>query len=137
MADNLAPLGEEEQGTDRVDALFAGAGTPGALARPWRTRQIVGLLLVAVPLNLAGLLCCTVVPGTLLTLRAWSLARQELAVLEHGELPVRETLRLTRLERFAGWMLAACAVLLCAQVYLLVTGFYRGLLLRLDLWLAA
>ena len=133
MSNELDPLGEEDLDTDRVDA---GGGAGAMRTRPWRGRQILALLVVATPLNLAGLLCCTVVPGSLLTLWAWSLARRELAILEHGELPVRETQRLARLERIAAWMLGACALLLCAQVYLLTTGFYQTLMLRLDLWLA-
>ncbi len=94
------------------------------------------LLALALPLNVLGLVCCTLVPGTLLTLWAWSICKRELAILEHGELPVRESLRLASLDRLARWMLAACGVLLVAQVYLLTTGFYQRLLLRLDVWLA-
>lgn len=136
MRNDLEPLGEEDPDTDRVDALFAGGGPGGTRTRPGRSRQILALLSIATPLNLAGTVTCTVIPGALLTLWAWVLARRELAILEHGELPVRETQRIGRLERFAAWMLGACAVLLCVQVYLLATGTYQALLLRLDLWLA-
>ena len=117
-----------------MDALFASSG-PHA-EHLGRGRRALWLLLAALPLNVAGLACCTLVPGTLLTLWAWSIVKRELVILEHGELPVRETLRLGRLDRFAKWMLGACGVLLLAQAYLLTTGFYQRMLLRLDLWLA-
>jgi hypothetical protein len=139
LSDELRPLhapphadGDEDEG--RVEALFTGGGPDSV--RFGRSRTMQWLLLVALPLNLAGLLTCTLVPGTLLTLWAWSIGRRELAILEHGELPVQETLRLSRLDRLARVMLVACALLLAAQVYLLTTGFYQGLLLRADLWLA-
>jgi hypothetical protein len=131
--DELRPLEAGEQSGARADILFAGR-RPGP-ARPTRGRRVLWLLALAVPLNLLGLVSCTLVPGTLLTLWAWIVVKRELAILEHGELPVQETLRLTRLDRLARAMLAACGVLLVAQAYLLTTGFYQNLLLRLDLWL--
>jgi hypothetical protein len=134
MVDELHPLGAPEQDEGRVDELFTGKRP--AQARPTRSKQIGVLLASALVLNLAGLLSCTLVPGTLLTLWARHIVRQELAILEHGELPVLETLRLTRQERFASLMLLACGVMLVAQVYLLSSGFYQRLLLRFDLWLA-
>ncbi len=134
MSDELRPLHAPETPEEgRVDALFAG-GSPRA-EHVGRSRTMRWMLLVALPLNLAGLLTCTLVPGTLLTLWAWSIGRRELAILEHGELPVAETQRLSRLDRLSRAMLAACGLLLVAQVYLLTTGFYQHLLLRLDLWL--
>jgi len=133
VSDELRPLNApQREEENRVDDLFAGA--PAGGERPGRSRLILGILLVALPLNLAGLVVCTLVPGTLLTLWAWSITRRELAILEHGELPVLETQRLSRLERLAKVMLAACGLLLVAQAYLLTTGFYQALLLRLDMW---
>ncbi len=135
MVDELRPLDAPDEADDtRVDDLFTGVGPDPA--RLGRSRMVLWLLLLALPLNLAGLFCCTLVPGTLITLWAWSIAKRELAILEHGELPVQESLRLARLDRFARIMLAFCGVLLAVQVYLLTTGFYQGLLLRGDGWLA-
>ncbi len=136
MPDRFRPLGEEPaEDSERVAALFAGRRPATGSADRSPGRAIILLLLLALPLNLAGLLCCTSVPGALVSLWAWRLARRELALLEHGELPVQDTLRLTRLQRLATGMLAASLLLLLAQVYLLTTGFYQDLLLRLDLWL--
>ncbi len=134
MGHELRPLdAPEPQDETRVDDLFA--GTAPAQARPTRSRQIQILLLLALPLNVAGLVCCTVVPGTLLTLWARSICKRELAILEHGQLPVQESLRLVRLDRLVSAMLVVCTVLLVAQAYLLTTGFYQTLLMRVDLWL--
>lgn len=134
MTDDLEPLAPPPIEEGRVDELFA--GSRAVASRPGRSRQVLLLLALALPMNLAGLVCCTLVPGTLLTIWGWSITRRELAILEHGELPVQETLRLTRLERAARVMISACGVLLVIQAYLLTTGFYQGLLLRMDLWLA-
>ncbi|MFH1469899.1 MAG: hypothetical protein ABIO70_36280 [Pseudomonadota bacterium] len=119
-----------------VDELFAtGGGTAGGGAG--RHRQVLAMLAAALLLDLLGLVSCTVIPGALLALWARAIARRELAILEHGELPVQETLRLTRLERLATWLLMATGALLALQVYLLVTGAYRTMLLRLDVWLGS
>jgi hypothetical protein len=48
---------------------------------------------------------------------------------------VQESLRLVRLDRLVSAMLVVCTVLLVAQAYLLTTGFYQTLLMRVDLWL--
>ncbi len=134
MGQELRPLdAPEPQDETRVDDLFAGNGP--AETRPTQGRHVAILLLLALPMNLAGLVCCTLVPGTLLTLWARSICKRELAILEDGRLPVQESLRLARLDRMVNAMLAVCAVLLVVQAYLLTTGFYQALLLRLDLWL--
>ena len=134
MDDELRPLNAPVAADDtRVDDLFAGVVPEGL--RPGRSKLVLAMLLVALPLNIAGLALCTLVPGTLLTLWAWSIAKRELAILEHGELPVAESQRIARLDRFARWMLMGCGALLVAQAYLLTTGFYQALLLRLDMWL--
>ncbi len=136
MDDELRPLNAPvPQDDTRVDDLFTGVVPEGL--RPGRSKLVLAMLLVALPLNIGGLVLCTLVPGTLLTLWAWSIAKRELAILEHGELPVAESQRLSRLDRFARWMLMGCGALLVAQAYLLTTGFYQALLLRLDMWLAA
>mgnify|MGYP006971704315 CR=1 FL=1 len=135
MDNELRPLHAPDKDEEtRVDDLFTGA-TPLSV-HAGRSRQVQALLLAALPLNVLGLVCCTLVPGTLLTLWAWSIGKRELAILEHGELPVQESLRLARLDRFARVMLGCCGALLVAQAYLLTTGFYQQLLLRLDRWLA-
>ncbi len=136
MSEELRPLGEQGQRPDaaeRVDALFAGPSGAEAAPRADRSGRILLLLLVAAPLNLVGLVTCTSVPGALLTLWAWTLARRDMELMEDGALPVTETVRLARLKLAATVMLVFCSLVLLLQVGLLASGFYERLLLRWDL----
>ncbi len=94
------------------------------------------LLWVAIPLDLLGVLCCTSVPGAVLTLVAWSVADGELARVGSGDLPLDEAPRLSRYKRISLAALVFCVLSFLLQIILLSNGTYRAWLLELDLWLA-
>ena len=109
----------------RVDKLFG--GTPG-LGRPSRARWATGLLLVAIPLNLLGVVSCLSVPGALLTLAAWQVAEGDMQRIEAGELGVEHAPRLAQIKKVATWTMVGCAVVFALQLWLLSTGRYEELL---------
>ena len=101
-----------------------------------RVHWIRRLLWVAVPLDLLGVLCCTSVPGAVLTLAAWSVADGELARVDSGDLPLDEAPQLSRYKRISLAALVFCVLSFVLQIILLSNGTYRGWLMELDLWLA-
>ncbi|MCB9759415.1 MAG: hypothetical protein H6739_06210 [Alphaproteobacteria bacterium] len=106
----------------KVNRLFGKENDPGRAAR---IRLITTLLVVAVPLDLGGVLCCTSLPGAALTMIAWQLADNELARVEEGTLQVSVAPRLHRLRQLALWLLVWCTVTFALQIYLLTSGTYE------------
>ncbi len=113
--------------SDRVDLLFGGGGDP---PRP-RTRPIVALLALALPLDLAGVVLPTSIVGLVPTLGAWVLAQRELDRVRRGELPQEEVGALPLLHQAAGVLLGWCAVSYVIQVALVVSGTADRLVGRL------
>ncbi len=109
----------------RVDKLFG--GTPG-LGRPSRAKLARGLLIVAIPMDLLGLISCLSVPGALLTLAAWQVAEGDMQRIEAGELSVEHAPELARLKQVATWAMIGCAAVFMLQLWLLSTGRYQDLL---------
>jgi len=117
--------------SEGTDGLFS---DPPAMSR---IRWIRRLLWVAVPLDLAGVLCCTSVPGAGLTLAAWALADADMARVESGHLPQEAAPELLRLKRFALGLLVLCGLSFLLQIVLLSNGTYERWFLVLDLWWSA
>ena len=112
------------EGMSRVDALFAGepprAPTPAGPV----LRKMQWLLAIAIPLDAAGILCWTGVPGAALTVWAWLVADAELARIEAGEYDSADASRLVALRTVAAWTLGFCVLSLVVQIYLLSSDFY-------------
>lgn len=123
-----------EAGTTRsfpkVDALFAGE-LPGPVDLGPVLRRLSILISLSVPMNAAGVLCFTGVPGAALTLWAWLLADSEAARVREGGVDPVAGARLMRLRGFAAWNLGLCVSSLLVQAWLLTTSFYEQLLSRL------
>ena len=112
------------EGMSRVDALFAGEPPkPPTPAGPV-LRKMRWLLAVAIPLDAAGILCWTGVPGAALTVWAWLVADAELARIEAGEYDSADAGRLQALRTLAAWTLGFCVLSLVVQIYLLSSDFY-------------
>jgi len=103
--------------SDRVDRLFGGHPTGAS-----RLRRAQWLLVIALPLDLAGLVTCTSVPGALLTLAAWQIAESEMKRIEAGELSVEHAPRIVLIKKVAFWAMAACVGGFALQLILLSTG---------------
>ena len=114
----------------RVDALFAGE-MPAPVDARRGVRRVVLLIAVAVPLNLAGVLCFTGVPGAALTLWAWLLADSEYTRIRESDAGPEALAAVQRARGWAAWNLGLCVLSLLAQAWLLTTNFYEGLLTRL------
>lgn len=111
----------------KVDALFAGEPPETRDLRP-TLRRLRLLLLLSFPMNLAGVLCWTGVPGALLTLWAWLLADGEAGAVSAGALEGPDAAPLLRLRKLAAWNLGICVISLFVQASLLATPFYEQLL---------
>jgi len=118
--------------SNRVDNLFTG-GEPEQ--RPAQSGWITALLIVAIPLDLLGVLSCTSVPGAAITLLAWWLVDREMALLESGIIHVESAPTLNRLKQITLGTLAFCGISLIFQIVLLSTGFFEAWLLRGSQWL--
>ena len=111
----------------KVDALFAGElPEPVNLAPTLRLLRL--LLVVSLPMNLAGVLCWTGVPGAILTLWAWLVADGEASAVSAGVLDGAEASSLLRLRSVAAWNLGLCVLMLFIEASLLATPFYEQLL---------
>ncbi|MFT4975729.1 MAG: hypothetical protein ACI8S6_001622 [Myxococcota bacterium] len=113
--------------SEKVDALFAGEPPAPPREAVSKLRAIRVLLMVALPMDLLGVLCWTGVPGAALTLWAWLQADGEMARVEAGEYSSEDAASLMRLRTLSGWLLGFCIVSLMAQAYLLTTSFYSML----------
>ncbi len=112
--------------TDRVDQLFGGEGGSGPSTGPEpRNGLILGLLIVAAPLDLLGIACCTSIPGMVLTLAAWLVADADLARVESGHLPMDKAPALVRLKQIAFGLLVWCGATFLIQMALLGNGAYE------------
>jgi len=112
--------------TERVDQLFGGDSGGGASPAPEsRTGLILGLLVVATPLDLFGVACCTSIPGMVLTLAAWLIADGDLARVESGHLPMDQAPALVRLKQVAFGLLIWCGLTFLIQMALLGNGAYE------------
>jgi len=118
--------------SNRVDNLFTGSEPE---QRPAQSGWIIALLVIAVPLDLLGVLSCTSVPGAAMTLFAWWLVDREMALLESGVIHVESAPKLNRLKQITLGTLAFCGISLVFQIVLLSTGFYETYLLRLSQWM--
>lgn len=114
----------------KVDALFAGDPPAPVDLRP-ALRRLRWLLWVAAPLNAAGVLCFTGVPGAALTLWAWLLADDGAGRVREGGVPADQGADALRLRDWAAWNLGLCVSSLLLQAWLLTTDFYEVLLARL------
>jgi hypothetical protein len=101
-----------------LDELFGGAGRP----RP-RTRRVLVLLSVGAALSLFGL-ACSVVPGVMVLLLAWSAAAAEQDRIESGYLSPQDQPAVDRVRRAATVALLFAVALLFVQLSLLQRGFY-------------
>lgn len=113
--------------SEKVDALFAGEPPPEPIAAGPKLRAIRAALLVALPLNLLGVLCWTGVPGAAITLWAWLQADGEMPRVEAGEYLSEDAANMMRLRTMAGRLLGFCVLSLVLQAYLLTTSFYSSL----------
>lgn len=113
--------------SEKVDALFAGEPPPAPIEAGPKLRAIRVALLVALPLNLLGVLCWTGVPGAAITLWAWLQADGEMPRVEAGDYLSEDAANMMRLRTLAGWLLAFCVLSLMVQAYLLTTAFYNTL----------
>lgn len=118
--------------SEKVDALFAGEPPPPPIEAAPRLRAIRAALLMALPLDLLGVLCWTGVPGAALTLWAWLQADGEMARVEAGEYSSEDAASMMRLRSMSGWLLAFCVVSLLVQAMLLSTSFYGMLWAALE-----
>ena len=110
----------------KVDALFAGElPEPVNLAPTLRLLRL--LLVVSLPMNLAGVLCWTGVPGAILTLWAWLVADGEASAVSAGVLDGAEAARGMGASIAAG-NLGLCVLMLFIEASLLATPFYEQLL---------
>jgi hypothetical protein len=118
--------------SDRVDQLFGSeaGGTPGPGPMP-RNNLVLGLLLLAVPLDLFGLVCCTSIPGMVLTLSAWLIADTDLAKVESGHLPMEKAPTLVRYKQVAFGLLIFCGLTFIVQMTMLSNGVYESWLVWL------
>lgn len=117
-----------------VDELFAGEPPPPPVGAGPRIRRLRRVLMVAIPLDLLGILCWTGVPGAVLTLWVWLCVDGEMARIEAGVYSPEDAARLMRIRTLAAWTLGFCVVSLVVQIWLLSTSFYPalwGLLARL------
>ncbi len=118
--------------SDRVDQLFGGEPPgPGGSGPQPRTGLILGLLVVAAPLDLFGIVCCSSIPGMVLTLAAWLLADGDLARVESGHLPMDKAPALVRLKQVAFGLLVFCGLSFLVQMALLGNGAYERWLVSL------
>ncbi len=99
--------------------------------------MILGLLVVATPLNLLGVVCCTSIPGMVLTLAAWLLADADLARVESGHLPMEQAPPLVRMKQVAFGLLAFCGLTFLVQMALLSSGAYERWLVAVVNWLGS
>ena len=106
--------------SQRVDELFAG----GQLRTEPRQRLIATLLIVGVTLSVLGL-CCTSVPGGLLTLGSWSVLETELARVHSGFLSATHEPMLLQLRRLVNGALLLTIILFLIQGALLCQGSYE------------
>lgn len=97
-----------------------------------KNRFILFLLIVAIPLIIAGLISCTIIPGAFLNLWAYIMAKKEMELIENGDLPVELSVNIARLKMLSGIMLVVTALILVLQVKLLTSGFYKMMLLNID-----
>lgn len=126
MADPEAP----PPSFPRVDALFAGDLPAPADARQ-AVQRVQLLIALAVPLNVAGALCFTGVPGAALTLWAWLLSDSEYTRIRESDAGPEQLAAVQRARGWAAWNLGLCVVSLLVQAWLLTTNFYEALLARL------
>ena len=117
--------------SERLDQLFDGDSNRSRRAR---LPLVWGILAVALPLNLLGVLSCTAVPGAVVTLMAWWLLDQELALHGSGMIDPSDGPALLKLKQVTRWFLAFCGANLLLQIALLSTGVYEGWLLELSQW---
>jgi hypothetical protein len=112
--------------SERVDQLFGGEAGGSGLGGPEpRTGLILGLLVVAAPMDLFGVVCCTSIPGMVLTLAAWLAADADLARVESGHLDVDRAPALVRLKQVAFGLLIWCGATFLIQMALLGNGAYE------------
>ncbi len=123
--------------SDRVDQLFGGDGSAPGRGPTARTHTIFALLVVATPMNLFGVVCCTSIPGMVMTLAAWLLADADLARVESGHLPMDQAPALVRLKRVAFGLLVFCGLTFLIQMTLLSQGAYERWLVALVTWLGS
>lgn len=113
--------------SEKVDALFAGEPPPPPVEAAPRLRAIRAALIVALPLDLLGVLCWTGVPGAAITLWAWLQSDGEMARVEAGEYSSEDAASMMRLRSVSGWLLGFCVLSLLVQAWLLTTSFYSML----------
>ncbi len=109
-----------------MDQLFGGEAVGASASGPEpRNRLILGLLVVAVPLDLLGVACCTSIPGMVFTLAAWLVADADLARVESGHLAMDAAPGLVRLKQVAFGLLVWCGLTFMIQMALLGNGAYE------------
>ena len=113
--------------SDKVDALFDGEPPPTPRSAASKLRSIRHALLIALPLDVMGVLCWTGVPGAAITLWAWLQADGEMERIEKGEYSSDDAALLIQARRQASLLLAFCLLSLIFQAYLLTTSFYTEL----------
>lgn len=123
MADPEPPL----RTFPRVDALFAG-DLPVAVDARHAVHRVQILIAFAVPLNIAGVLCFTGVPGAALTLWAWLLSDSEYTRVRESDAGPEQLAAVQRVRGWSAWNLGLCVVSLLVQAWLLATKFYEALL---------
>lgn len=108
-----------------VDELF-GQGPP----RPPERSPVAGLawqFVVATLLVLAGPLCCTSVPGTLLALWVWTRADEVVTMADTGVVGEADGYRALRLRRSAFGLMTFASFTILVQLALAWTGDYDTL----------
>lgn len=121
-------------GLSRVEALFAGTPAVPMVAAGPVIRKLTWLLALGLPLDAAGVLCCTGVPGAVLTLWAWLVADSEVARIDAGVYSEEDAAKLRRLRGVALFALGFCVLSLIIQARLLANRWYEVVLGRvLDL----
>lgn len=105
--------------SQRVDELFDSSHRVGP-----RRRLILTLLILGVTLSVLGL-CCTSVPGGLVTLAAWSVLETEIARVDSGFLPATTKPILLKLRSLVNVALVLTVILFLIQGALLCQGSYE------------
>lgn len=111
-----------------MDALFDGEPPPPPIDAGPRILLLQAILAVALPLDLAAVLCCTGVPGAALTLWAYLMADAEVARVDAGRYAsADDAARVLRLRAVSGYAMAFTIVSFLVQIFLFATGRYDQL----------